>query len=119
VANTESQTVCRLDGCDKDYRDRKCLVRHIGSTHNKIIEILQQNGIPVPVGNGKRRNTEKLERNVRIKMEKNDSIDGSVTAHHCELCDKYFSSKSNLERHQKTPLHISKQEQGQLASPEY
>ena len=35
VAN-ESHTVCRMDGCDKDYRDRKCLVRHIGSTHNKV-----------------------------------------------------------------------------------
>ena len=54
----------------------------------------------MPVGNGKRRNTEKLERNVRIKLEKNESMDGTVTAHHCELCDKYFSSKSNLERHQ-------------------
>ena len=36
VVTSESHTVCRMDGCDKDYRDRKCLVRHIGSTHNKV-----------------------------------------------------------------------------------
>ena len=36
VVPTESHTICRMDGCDKDYRDRKCLVRHIGSTHNKV-----------------------------------------------------------------------------------
>ena len=36
VVPTESHTFCRMDGCDKDYRDRKCLVRHIGSTHNKV-----------------------------------------------------------------------------------
>ena len=36
VVSNESHTVCRMEGCDKDYRDRKCLVRHIGSTHNKV-----------------------------------------------------------------------------------
>ena len=36
VVPTESHTICRMDGCDKDYRDRKCLTRHIGSTHNKV-----------------------------------------------------------------------------------
>ena len=46
VAN-KSHTVCRMDGCDKDYRDRKCLVRHIGSTHNKV-RCSEQSISPLP-----------------------------------------------------------------------
>ena len=36
VKGTSSETWCTMEGCNKDYRDRKCLVRHIGSTHHKV-----------------------------------------------------------------------------------
>jgi len=112
VVPTESHTVCRMDGCDKDYRDRKCLVRHIGSTHNKIMPILERNGIKIPTtgggtGGSKRRKSENFAeaRSVKIKMEQTEIADNANKSlsriHQCELCEKYFSSKHNMERHQK------------------
>jgi len=110
VEPSESHTVCTMDGCNKDYRDRKCLVRHIGSTHNKVNEILERNGIKIPSTGGgvwggtKRRKSENFAeaRSVKIKTEAGESANKSLSRiHQCEVCEKYFSSKHNMERHQK------------------
>ena len=90
VVSNESHTVCRMEGCDKDYRDRKCLVRHIGSTHNKVMEILERNKIKLPGGGGgsKRRKSENFAeaRSVKIKMENTeDSANKSMSRiHQCK-----------------------------------
>ena len=36
VGSGGSATTCTLDGCMKEFKDRKCLIRHVGSTHNKV-----------------------------------------------------------------------------------
>ena len=36
VGSSGSATTCTLDGCMKEFKDRKCLIRHVGSTHNKV-----------------------------------------------------------------------------------
>merc|ERR1712098_72670 len=106
VAGTTSESWCTMEGCNKDYRDRKCLVRHIGSTHHKVLPILEQNGLQIPEGvkSSKRRKSEKLDRSVKIKLEESETNKTLSTEsnHYCEQCEKYYSSKSNLERHQRT-----------------
>jgi len=46
-----AETVCRVDGCGREFeaKNKGNLVRHIGSTHNKVVEILQLKGMEVPV----------------------------------------------------------------------
>merc|ERR1719369_1821611 len=89
-----SETACRIEGCGKVFgeKNRGNLVRHIGSTHNKSVEILQMKGMKVPLvlmDNKRKRSDVKFDtkQNVKIKTEHVE----------CEMCGKYFSTKSNLE----------------------
>lgn len=45
-----AETVCRVEGCGKDFGEKRksSLVRHIGSTHNKAVEIMLSRGMEVP-----------------------------------------------------------------------
>ena len=109
VASSRSQTMCSIEGCNKNYRDKNCLVRHIGATHNKILDILKRNGIQIPSGvagnNKKRRAENSVEvRSVKIKTEQSKAVDNnnkSLTKIKCDLCEKDFSTKHNMERHKK------------------
>lgn len=61
-----AETVCRVEGCGKDFGEKRksSLVRHIGSTHNKAVEIMLSRGMEVPqvlLETGKRKKTETAE----------------------------------------------------------
>jgi len=97
-----AETVCRVDGCGKEFeaKNKANLVRHIGSTHNKIVEILQLKGMEVPVvltennvSNKRKRSEIQPER-----VNKQKSVVGNNTFE-CPMCGSLYSSKSNLERH--------------------
>merc|ERR1712212_1290691 len=83
-----------------EAKNKANLVRHIGSTHNKVVEILQLKGMEVPVVlvennvNNKRKRSEiQPERSNKVK-----TVSGSNTFE-CPMCGSFYSSKSNLERH--------------------
>jgi len=97
-----AETVCRVDGCGKEFevKNKGNLVRHIGSTHNKVVEILQLKGLEVPVvltennANNKRKRSEiQSERSNKLKSEVGNNT------FECPMCGSFYSSKSNLERH--------------------
>ena len=48
-------------------------------------------------------------RNVKLRLDEegNRSISGGEAVHQCEVCDKYFSSKSNVERHQRSQHNMT------------
>jgi len=108
IKNT-AETVCRVDGCGKDFgeKNKSNLVRHIGSTHNKAMEILQLKGMEVPAvftetnkntkssTKRKRSDVGKVEKMSKVKTE----LEESSLSFECEMCGLYYSSKSNLERH--------------------
>jgi len=39
---------CSIDGCGKDFPNSSSLVRHIGSTHSKVLEIMKEKGFEIP-----------------------------------------------------------------------
>jgi len=44
-----TSSVCEIEGCMKDFaKNRGSLVRHIGSTHHKALEIMEERGIKIP-----------------------------------------------------------------------
>ena len=114
VGHNKSQTICTIDGCNKNYRDKNGLVRHIGSTHNKIKDILQTEGIEIPttvgrVGGGSKRRSENLivTRSVKIKTAQIKAVDNNNKRQSkvkCDICEKDFATKHNMERHKKN-LH--------------
>ena len=109
VGQNKSQTICSI--CNKNYRDRNSLVRHIGSTHNKIKDILQMNGIEIPTtggrlgGGSKKRRPEKVEtRSVKTRTEQKTAAENNNKSHSkimCDFCEKDFSTRHNMERHKK------------------
>jgi len=93
-----TETKCRLEGCGKDFgeKNRGNLVRHIGSTHNKSVEILQLKGMEVPMvlrDNKRKRSDVKPEKRSMFKKEADDF------RYKCLMCEEKLSSKSNLDRH--------------------
>ena len=53
-------------------------------------------------GGQKRRHSEKLDRSVKMKTENDDEANTSLKMSQCDLCEKFFSTKTNMLRHQKT-----------------
>lgn len=51
-------------------------------------------------------------RRYKSKKAKRDS-DVANAAHHCDLCDKNYTSAKELENHKQTPLHTKRAERGQ------
>ena len=78
----------------------------------QILEILEREGLPVPQGAGgaKRRMSEKHSRNTRMKLDSNEEANKSLTLNQCELCEKFFSTKTNLKRHISNVHQIVKKE---------
>jgi len=97
-----AETVCKVDGCGKEFdaKNKGNLVRHIGSTHNKVVEILQLKGLDVPLVLAGSNPSNKRKRS-EIKTEKASKIKSEVTEEpfECEMCGSFYSSKSNLEKH--------------------
>merc|ERR1719233_1360039 len=98
----KSENICSVDGCGKTFpvKDKSRLVRHIGSTHNKVVEIMQLKGMSVPtvftensLGWKRRRSDAGVEHPRKIKMK------GNKTGFECLMCGLAYSSKSNMERH--------------------
>ena len=101
---SSTETICRVDGCGKEFgaKNKANLVRHIGSTHNKAMEILQLKGMAVPVvftennpNNKRKRSDVKVEKMSKVKTE----LEESSLPFECLMCGLYYSSKPNLERH--------------------
>jgi len=97
-----AETICKVDGCGKEFdaKNKGNLVRHIGSTHNKAVEILQLKGLDVPLvlaesnlSNKRKRSEIKAEKVRKVKMEVTEE------AFECLMCGSFYSSKSNLEKH--------------------
>ena len=41
--------LCTIDGCGKEFpHSSSGLIRHIGSTHSKVLEIMEEKGIKIP-----------------------------------------------------------------------
>ena len=98
---SSSETMCKISGCGKDFgeKHKANLVRHIGSTHNKAVEILNMKGMDVPailqeINVGKRKKSSiNSERKSRVKLESTEA------SFECPACGVYFSSQSNLDNH--------------------
>ena len=39
---------CPIDNCNKEFISKMMMVRHIGSTHDKVLEILVLSGFQLP-----------------------------------------------------------------------
>jgi len=83
ISSKGSEYVCELDGCTKNFTDKFRMARHIGSTHNKVQDVLSEQGHEVPaVLESKRRRSEKLDRSIKIKLdqdqrnEENNPVNG-------------------------------------------
>ena len=98
----KSENICRVDGCGKKFqvKDKSRMIRHIGSTHNKVVEIMHLKGMAVPavftetsLGWKRRRSDAGGENHRKMKVE------GGKTGFECLMCGLAYSSKSNMERH--------------------
>ena len=94
IVHTERNAKCEI--CSKNFCDRYTLKRHVETVHNK---------------------KKKLECEIcHLKIERRDTYRRHMYQSHnigeqkiwqCELCEKTFNIKSNLNRHTKT-THINK-----------
>ena len=64
--------------CGKKFLINNMLVRHIGATHNKVLEILELKGIPIPnmlaVGNKRKRKILQQETRQPLKVSKSQIL---------------------------------------------
>jgi len=97
-----SENICTVDGCGKKFqvKDKSRMVRHIGSTHNKVVEIMQLKGMAVPtvfsensLGWKRKRLDTGVENPRKMRLER------GKTGFECLMCGLAYSSKSNMERH--------------------
>lgn len=107
-------TVCPIEGCGKDFdKNRNNLIRHLGSTHEKCVELLELKGIRVPSvfmdSKRKRAGTVEINFNKKVKVDPplpplmGHSIfspDLASDRYRCDYCDLSFANSGNLKRHQ-------------------
>jgi len=96
---------CCVDDCGKEFPMMCNLIRHIGSTHGKVVDILRERGVEVPEcllesrreSLGKKRRTresEGQEKKKKIKVEKVDKKKFS-----CDVCSRDFTRIIDMFKH--------------------
>jgi len=96
---------CCVDDCGKEFPMMCNLIRHIGSTHGKVVDILRERGVEVPEcllesrreSLGKKRRTresEGQEKKKKIKVEKVDKKKFS-----CDVCSRDFARIIDMFKH--------------------
>merc|ERR1712204_132696 len=96
---------CCVDDCGKEFPMMCNLIRHIGSTHGKVVDILRERGVEVPecllesrresLGKKRRiRESEGPEKKKKIKVEQVDKKKFS-----CEVCSRDFTRVIDMFKH--------------------